>query len=66
MWRSLTTGNCPSLPHWGPERVVLYELRSPEVKRNDDYSIIALQVYNLLLEHQSSDSNLYYGNVYII
>jgi len=32
-WRSLTTGNRPTLPKCGNEGVILYELRSCEVKR---------------------------------
>jgi len=32
-WRSLTTGNRPTLPQCGNEDVILYGLRSRDVKR---------------------------------
>jgi len=33
-WRSLTAGNCPTLPQFGNEGVILYGLRSRDI--NDD------------------------------
>jgi len=32
MWKSLTSGNRPTLPHCGNESVILYRLRSRYVK----------------------------------